>query len=59
MTALGVCQQGKCLIHPPGNQAIIRFIRVTGKIVSLACLYEKSGPGSIFEPGERPRCAYA
>ena len=38
MTALGVCQQGKCLIHPSELKVITRFTRVTGKISSLLSL---------------------
>ena len=59
MTALGVCQQGKCVIHPPDGQAITTFIRVTGKIDSRLMFYEKSGPEPVFDPGVRPRCEYA
>jgi len=48
MTALGVCQQGKCLIHPSDLQSITRFLRVTGKIGPLVSLSRKKWSRIVF-----------
>ena len=55
MTALGVCQQGKCLIHPNNFKLSQDFSEEQVKLLLRDLFHEKSGPESVFDPGVRPR----
>ena len=55
MTALGVCQQGKCLIHPNNLKLSQDFSVEQVKLLLRDLFHEKSGPESVFDPGVRPR----